>query len=263
MKITPRKLILDLLLAENGASLSAKDAVGACVLFELGEVSARVTLTRLLAEGLAESTGRGLYKLGPKAMEVAGEIATWRTANYQVRPWHGDYITVHTGSLGRTDRTALIRRERALKFLGFRELEKGLYIRPNNIAADVNAVRIRLRKLGLENDALICVSSDFEEASKTRIKALWDCVGLAKNYEAIKKQLQDWMANVDQLELGVAAQESLVLGSAAIHDVVFDPLLPAPFVDVAAREQFVDVVREFDRVGHAIWKKLRQSNFMV
>ena len=71
------------------------------------------------------------------------------------------------------------------------------------------------------------------------------------------------MQQADQLPLDIAATESLLMGSAAIHQVVFDPLLPAPMVDVAERERFIKVVRQFDTVGKDIWLTLRQANFEV
>jgi phenylacetic acid degradation operon negative regulatory protein len=264
MKITPRRLILDLLLAGNGLPLSAKEAVAACVLFEIGEVSARVALTRLLADGLTESAGRrGLYKLGANAVKIAAEVGTWRTTSHRAREWHGDFITIHTSSLGRTDRSALSRRERAFKMLGFQELEKGLHIRPNNIEANVSAVRNRLNSLGLEADAIVCVSSDFDDSIELRIKALWNCADIIESYRATSHQLEQWMSTADQLTLKVAAQESLLLGRAAIHQVVFDPMLPASMLDLNEREKFINTVIKFDQVGSVIWKRLRENNFVA
>lgn len=263
MKITPRKIILDILMAGNGVPLTSKEAVSACLLFGIGEVSTRVALTRLLAEKLTETAGRGIYKLGPNAMEIADDVAKWRTADQAVRVWHGDYVTVYGHALGRTDRTALVRRERALRLLGFRELEKGLYIRPNNIGNNLASLVERLQHLGLESEALVCISSQFDEPTEQRIQGLWDGAALNQTYQTLSQQLQDWMQQADQLPLDTAAKESLLMGSTAIHQVVFDPLLPAPMVDVLERERFLKVVRQFDKVGKEIWLTLRQANFEV
>jgi len=262
MKITPRKLILDLLLAGDGQPLTSKEAVAACGLFQIGETSARVALTRLLADGLIKSVERGIYQLGPNAIELAGEIAAWRTIDRNVREWTGDYITVFTATLGRTDRTALVRRERALKMLGFRELDKGYYIRPNNIGTDLNLIIEKLRNLGLEQSAIVATSDHFETAVEAQIKRLWDGKALTKSYAALSKKLENWIAHADQLDLETAAQESLILGRSAIHQVVFDPLLPLPWVDPDVRNQFFAVVRHFDQVGKVIWLKLRQNGFI-
>ncbi len=262
MKITPRKLILDLLLAGEGQPLSSKEAVAACSLFQISESSSRVALTRLLADGLIKSVERGVYVLGPNAIELAGEIATWRSIDRNVRAWTGDYITVFTATLGRTDRGALVRRERALKMLGFRELDKGYYIRPNNIDSDLNIIIQKLRNLGLEETAIIATAHHFEKTIEVRIAQLWDGKALCRSYASLGKKLESWIAQADQLTLETAAQESLILGRAAIHQVVFDPLLPLPWMDPAVRNQFFEVVRHFDQVGKVIWHKLRQNGFI-
>ena len=64
---TPKSLILNLLLAANGAPLSASDAVSSAGLFGIRENSVRVALVRLNAAGMIQSCGRGAYLLGPQA----------------------------------------------------------------------------------------------------------------------------------------------------------------------------------------------------
>ena len=51
-----------------------------------------------------------------------------------------------------------------------------------------------------------------------------------------------------------AAREAFTLGNQAIHERVFDPLLPAPLVDTDARDAFFAAVRRFDAAGQAIWQ---------
>lgn len=263
MKITPRQLILDLLLVGNGIPISAKEAVAACDVFDLAEVSARVALTRLLADGLIKSVSRGIYQLGPNAVEVAAEVGTWRNINHRIKEWRGDYITIHSSSLGRTDRTALSRRERAFKLLGFKELEKGLHIRPNNIKANLSEIRNRLKSLGLESEAIVCISSNFEENVERHIQSLWDSQSLIDSYKKRTNQIQEWMKNADQLPLKTAAQESLLLGRAAIQQVIYDPMLPAQMFDVAQRDEFIKTVIMYDQVGDEIWRRLWRNGFVL
>ena len=111
MPPTPRKLILNLLLAAEGTPLSAADAVRACGFFGIRENSVRVALVRLSAEGLLTSAGRGAYQLGPGALNLAHVLASWRQAESLVRDWQGGWIMVSTGMLGRSNRTALRQRE--------------------------------------------------------------------------------------------------------------------------------------------------------
>lgn len=259
VKPKARNLILDLLLAADGLPLSARDAITACALFKITANNVRVALVRLTAEGLIEAAGRGSYRLGPSAVDLAGEVAGWRSIEQRVRPWSGGYLAVHSGALGRSDRQALRRRQRALEMLGFRELERGLHVRPDNIEDGIAQVRKRLHALGLERSASVFVARDFDAARTAQLQKLWDVRALNAGYRKLRAQLQDWMARCDELEPDVAAREAFLLGGKAIHHVVFDPLLPAPLVDADARHAFVETVREFDRRGRLIWQTLYQS----
>ncbi len=255
MKGNAKNLILNLLLAHDKA-LSAKSAIAACQLFGVNGNNVRVALARLSAEGLIEAAERATYRLSPTALELAGDVATWRTAEQRVREWHGVYIVVCCAGLGRTDRTALRRRERALQLLGFRELHKGLHIRPDNIEDSILSVRNRLYAIGLEREAIVFNATQFENHHESKIHALWDTLALNNGYRELHAQMTTWLARIDTLEPEAAARESYLLGSKAIKHVVFDPLLPEPFVDVAARHAFIEMTRHFDQVGHKIWRDL-------
>lgn len=256
MKINARHLILDVLLAAPDHVLTAKEAILACQTFDISENSVRVALVRLSSEGLVQGVGRGSYRLAAQALDLADDIAKWRQAEQRIRPWQGDWIVAFTANLGRSDRAALGRRERALSLLGFAELEKGLSVRPNNIEQDIHAVRKRLLHLGLEADASVFIGTDWSEDDLQSMKTLWDCQALNASYKRIEKQLRDWMIHADELEPDVAARECFLHGDKAIKHVIFDPLLPESMIDAQARRSFVDTVREFDQMGHRIWRKL-------
>lgn len=254
MKLNARHLILDLLLASTRHQLSAREAITACGIFAISENSVRVALVRLSADGLVQAAGRGHYRLGPQALDLAGDVATWRSAEQRVRPWAGDWLTVFSAGLGRSNRTALKHRERALQMLGFRELEQGLHVRPNNIEQDIDRVRQRLHTLGLEADASLFVSSHW--AQDAALRALWNGNELNNRYAQLQQELETWMLGAHELDAETAARESFLIGGNAIRHIVFDPLLPEPLVNVAARLQFVATVRRFDQVGHDIWQTL-------
>lgn len=256
MRPKARSLILDLMLAADGVALSARDAISACSLFGISANNARVALVRLAADGLIASSERGLYQLGDSAHELADEVAGWRTAEQRVRPWSGGYLCVHSAPLGRSDRSALRRRQRALNMLGFRELEPGLHLRPDNIEDSVDAVRRRLHALGLPPQASVFLASAFDDDNTARIKKLWDTKTLNLRYRTLQAQLESWLQRADTLEPDVAAREAFLLGGKAIREVVFDPLLPEPMADVKARHAFVACVRRFDKAGQKIWLQL-------
>jgi phenylacetic acid degradation operon negative regulatory protein len=257
MKLNARHLILDLLLASDHHQVSVREAITACGIFAISENSVRVALVRLSADGLVQAAGRGHYRLGPQALDLAGDVATWRSAEQRLRPWHGDWMTVFTANLGRTNRTALKRRERALTMLGFRELEQGLHVRPNNLESNPEAVLKRLHTLGLEPEARFCLSQQWSD--EAALTSLWDTTRLNADYRYWQQSLETWMQNAQELDAETAARESFLLGGQAIRHVVFDPLLPDSFIDSQARLAFVASVRRFDKVGHQIWQTLYAS----
>lgn len=256
MKPNAKKLILGLLLARDGVPLTVREAINACALFSITENNVRVTLARLSGEGLIESEGRGAYGLGPAAITTASEVAHWHEAESRLRPWNGSYICVHTSTLGRSDRKALRKREWALNILGMRELDRGLYLRPDNIKGGVEVVRKRLLSLGLEADAAIFIATEFDAERQARIPTLWDAPALNRHYLEHGERLQNWMARCVELETDVAARESYLLGGKAIRDLVFDPWLPEAMIDAEARHAYVQTVKRFDETGKAIWTQL-------
>lgn len=259
MKVNPKNLILDLMLAIGDKPLTVRHAILACSLFKISENSLRVTLARLSAANLIEVAGRGAYRLGPAAIDLAGDVATWRTIDTRLRPWTGGYVVVHSAALGRSDRVLLRRRERALGMLGFREFERGLYIRPDNFTADIEQVRQRLYKLGLDRDAAIFLANGFDPAREAAIRHLWDGNALTQTYRRLRGRLDGWLARADRLALDVAARESFLLGGQAIHELIFDPLLPQPFVDAGERDAFIQAIRRFDDSGRTIWNRFFAS----
>ena len=255
MPPNPKNLILNLLQANDGAPLSAADAVGSCALFGIRENSVRVALVRLGAAGLIASAGRGAYRLGPQAADLAQELSSWRSSESRVCEWHGAWIMVSTGHLGRSDRTALRTRQRALALLGFKELNDALHVRPDNLLGHAPTVRERLRKLGLELDAPVFAATDLPPELDARARTLWQSEALTSAYRQTRQKLQAWLAHADELEPEVAARESYLLGNEAIRQLVFDPLLPEPLVDTAERRGFTATVLAFDEAGHRIWRE--------
>ena len=254
MEPRPRQLILRLLLGAGGTPLAARDAVRACALFGIPANGVRVALARLAAAGLVAPVGRGAYRLGRSAATLAADVGAWRDTGARTREWRGDWIAVHVGALGRSDRPALRARGRALGLLGLRELDRGLHLRPDNLAGGVAAVRERLIRLGLERDAAVFRAGGFDVARERRARSLWDGKALGRGYRATRERLERWLAGSARLDLQAAARQSFVLGDAAIRQLVFDPLLPAPLADEQARADFVDAVIRFDAAGQAIWK---------
>lgn len=255
MSVTAKNLVLDLLLAAGSDHLPVRHLLAAAALFGIPGNNLRVALARLSSDGMIESVGRGVYQLSASANELAADVATWRTAGQRTVPWSGQHITVHCGALGRSDRVALRHRDRALQMLGLRELDRSLFVRPDNLQGGVEQVRRRLYTLGLEREASVFITSAFDPEREDRIRRLWNDAALDETYGRIQHQLSDWTSRLDQLPIEDAARESYLLGRKAIRHVVFDPLLPAPLVNVEARQRFIEAVVAFDQLGRDIWRR--------
>src|SRR3990167_3536797 len=254
-KAQPRHLLLELLLASGDDALPVSHAVAAGAVFSISENHVRVTLARLAAQNMAQATERGAWRLGPAAQSLAQDVATWRSAGQRLRPWNGQYVAVHSSALARSDRAAARQRERALHLLGFAELQRDFWLRPDNIEADIAAIRQRLHALGLEAQAVVCGCSSLDAATEAAVDALWDGAALNQAYRATQERLQHWLDGAARLPIDQAARESFFLGGAAIRQLVYDPLLPEPMVDGALRTAFIDSVHAFDAAGRAIWNR--------
>ncbi|GHG99563.1 PaaX family transcriptional regulator C-terminal domain-containing protein [Pseudodonghicola xiamenensis] len=252
--LNARPLILRLLTVVDGGILSVAEAVRACALFDISENNVRVTLARLTQSGRTESIDRGLYRLGPNGRQLGADVAAWRSAEDRLTDWSGRWIATATGGLPRSDRKALRARARALSMLGMRELDHGLYLRPDNLLGGVAAVRDRLIALGLGPEAAVFRASGFDPDREARALSLWHPDTSEESYRDGAARLTRWLyRQAEGLPLEQAARESYLLGDAAIRRIVFDPMLPAPLADEAARHAYIDTAKRFDDTGRAIW----------
>jgi len=249
----PRRVVLNLLRAAGGGTLSAPEAVKAGALFGISQNSMRVTLARLSRAGLVETATRGVYRLGPAGRAIAADVAGWRDAEKRLAPWRGRWVAAATGGLPRSDRKALRARGRALSMLGMRELENGLYIRPDNFSGGVAVVRDRLAGLGLEHGAAVFAIDDLDPGRQAVAMALWRADAGGEDYDHAAARLDALAARAAAMPLDIAARETFLAGDAAIRRIVFDPLLPAPLADEAARSAFIAAACRFDDLGRRIW----------
>lgn len=260
MAADPRSLVLNLLLgaeARGDATLSARELLAACAAFGVAGNPVRVALARGVAAGLLVAPGRGRYALGPQARPLADAVGQWRQTDARMVDWHGTWVAVHVGATGRSDRPALRARERAFGLLGLAEFERGLHLRPDNLAGGAEALRERLRQLvpaGAECGTVFVIDQ-LSVADAERACTLWDTAALDAGYRDGTARLAAWLDGAAALPLARAAREAFELGGDAIRRLVFDPLLPAPLVDAEARRRFAQAVARFDTAGHALWRR--------
>jgi phenylacetic acid degradation operon negative regulatory protein len=248
---TAKSLILDLLSTLGRGSAPVRALISAADLFGLAGNNVRVTLARLLAEGLVERDEGSRYRLGPDAGAVNQRIRSWRRPEQRMRPWDGGWIGVH--GPGSAPARARRSRARALRLLGFRSLSPGLEIRPDNWVGGVGAVRDELFALGLPGGATVFRMTDLDPAAQQRALQLWDQAALVAGHRATTARLEASLARLAGLPREAAMVESFELGGEGIRQIVVDPLLPEEIVPGRDRRALVETMRRFDAAGRRAW----------
>jgi phenylacetic acid degradation operon negative regulatory protein len=257
MPVRPQSLVMDLLSAVGGQPIPVRALVRAAEVFGLTGNSTRVALARLLAAEKVERSERGAYGIAPAARVIQSHVTSWSELESRGTSWSGGWIGVHVGALDR-DRSTARRRARALSFVGLRELESGLFVRPDNVRGGVAKVRELLARFGLEPEAPVFSMAELDAATRDRATALFDGPALVRGYQRMRKQLDASNARLDSLPLERAVRECFTLGGQAIRLLAFDPVLPAPIVDESERRALVEAMRRYDRAGRRVWRKFMQ-----
>jgi phenylacetic acid degradation operon negative regulatory protein len=235
--VSAKRVVLELLTATDGHELSAAQLIAGAGVVGVSANNVRVTLTRLVAAGTLALTGRGQYKLGGAITE---RVASWRDLEKSVRAWDGAWVMAHAPG-----RDAA--RDRWLALLGLRELAPDLFVRPDNLTA-----------LGpLRELATVWIATGFDAATEARARGLWSDT---PSYAKLTAKIERWLAGYAALPLRRAAREAFTFGGGEVLRVLaYDPRLPEPLVDVAARKALVDAMVRLDRVGRALWARLAEE----
>lgn len=252
MKVSAKRVVLELLSAADAHELTAAALVGAGRLLGISENNVRVTLARLAADGTLEATARGEYRLIASAL--GHHVTSWRELEKQVRRWDGGWVMVHLGD--RSDRAAARRGERALRLLGFRTFGRALELRPDNLEGGARGLRDRLRALGLDPAALVVRASELDPQADARARALWDRERLDASYAQTTVRIERWLATIDALPAARAARDAFFFGGDVLRQIIYDPRLPEPLVDIAARRTMLDAARRMDDRGRRLWAQL-------
>ncbi len=254
MEITPKSLILDLLStlpSRGGHSMPVRALIEAAGRFGMASSSVRVALARLLAQERVERDERGRYRLGVAADAVSGAIRSWRRLEDQVVPWSQGWAAVHRARIG--SRRARRSGDQSLVFLGFREFEPGLFVRPDNLKGSIAELRRRLMGLGLEDSARVFGLTDFDEISEARARGLWDRDALSSAYQEACDALAESHSRLSGAPVADAMMETFRLGGRVIRQLVLDPLLPEELAPAEPRRRLVAQMREYDAFGRGCW----------
>ena len=256
----PKSLILDLLSTVGEHAMPVRALVASGDVFGITPESIRVALVRLLEQGTIERNERGQYRISAAAHAVQRHVVAWHRIDEKLAPWRGGWVGVHSAGSKRTNRAALRRRERALLFLGLRELDGGLWLRPDNLRGGVDAVRRELLDLGLDQEAPVFGMSHLDAALDTRARRLWNTSELRRGYRETRVRLERSAARLPQMPPREAMAESFLLGGEAIRQIVLDPLLPEPIVPAGERAELIATMERYDRLGRDRWRPFMREH---
>ena len=256
-RVTPKSLLLDLLrVTPRPVPVRHLVAVGA--LFELEGNAVRVALTRLVGRGLLVSDERGSYRLAASADPVSRWADGWRQGERRLRPWTGAWLCLwHPRGGDRGERTRSLR---ALGRFGFREGRDGLWVRPDNLRAQLAALRAELDQHGAAAAALLFAGNELPAPVVDGwIDSLWPGRQVAARHRRARSAIERSTAGLARLAPSRALVESFLIGGAAIRSLARDPLLPDEIAPGAERRALTEAMRDYDRRGRAIWSRVLDS----
>jgi len=256
MTPSPKGLVLDLLSTVRSGSMPVRALVAAGGLFGIDDNRLRVALTRLLADGLVERDQRGAYRL-QSSRGVSSLVTGWRRIEHRATRWDGRWLAVFRGDAAGSNGSARAAKrveDRALCLLGFERLQRGVEVRPANLAESPATTRARLTDLGLGTDFGIAVLDQLDVTTEARARTLWDTATLRREYARSIARLETSRQRLPRLPEARAMVEAFRLGGSVIRQIVLDPLLPPPLLPAGELSGLVRAMRAYDAAGRACWK---------
>jgi phenylacetic acid degradation operon negative regulatory protein len=257
--VSAADLVLDLLEAHDGHQLSVQDLTRGAELFDIQEQAVRVALTRLVKQNKVDIRSRGVYALNTGSSTLLNDVENWLQREQQAIEWNGRWIGISDCSVARADKVAWRRHQRALALRGFRALQDGFHLRPDNLRGGAAALRQDLDDLGLAASSLVLCVTDLDEADERNARGLWDIEGLEQQYRTMLDVLAASQQELAAVALEEAARQSLLIGRAVIRLILHDPLLPDELMGGNLRAQLIARMRDYQSWAKARWMELLGS----
>lgn len=257
--VSARALVLSLMSSTDASPQAIGRLIHAAALFGIEAATLRVAVTRLMKDGLLESPDRGIYAPGPKAQALMRRVQQWEDVERRMVAWNGDWLVALTRHLGRSDRKQLRARERALALFGYQQTEEGFWVRPANLAGDLETHRADLTGIGADEDIILMRACELAMAGPQDWASLWSPDALSRSYAHAIETMEQSLAGLDGRTLDEAARETLLIGQPVIRAINFDPLLPPELGDQAGLLRMADKMRAYNKVGQACWQRYYAS----
>lgn len=260
METTAKSLVLDMLAVARRGDMPVAALVEAGSFFGIAENNVRVNVSNLFAAGRIVRDERGHYRLAEGEVAKVGQAARWIRLESEQVAWRGGWIAVHSPKLGRGAPRA--RRERALDRLGFRELEAGLYVRPDNRRGGVDGLRSDFfAYLDSSDEApLVYGVHDLGAETEARARALWDSEDFPGRHDALCDRLVESGRSLESMPERDACVEGFTLAGEAARQLRRDPMLPDEICDPSARQRLLAELLDYERVARLVWQPLMKRH---
>ncbi|PIB80150.1 PaaX family transcriptional regulator C-terminal domain-containing protein [Mycobacterium celatum] len=202
-RMTARSVVLSVLLGAHPAWASAAELVKLTSDFGIKEPTLRVALTRMVGNGDLVRSADG-YRLSDRLL--ARQRRQDEAISLRVKPWRGHWTTLIVTSIGTDARTRATLRT-TLHDKRFGELREGVWMRPDNLALDLDAeVRTRLRILTARDDRPAELAGQ-----------LWDLPGWSQTGRGL----------LDEMAAATDIPGRFVVAAAMVRHLLSDPMLPS------------------------------------
>lgn len=224
--LTARSVVLSVLLGYHPPALSVSALVKVGALFDIAERTTRVALSRMVADGDLK-TENGVYRLTERL--ARRQVRQEESASPKDMPWNGDWrmAVVTSPARPQAERVAL---RRGMVDLRLAELREGVWIRPNNLAIDVD---------GVVADQCTFFRCTYDDSAEL-VGRLWD----------LEQWAQDARQFHCQLETRTTLRADFMLIAEVVRHLRIDPylpqqLLPADWPGARLRGRYIEFRDDF------------------
>lgn len=250
--ITAKSLLLDLLRASEPKTCPVSFLVEIGHIFGISENSIRVTITRLLGKKIIEQDERGYYRLLDAENPLREWVSGWLSGEDRVVAWEGSWLSLSIAPSLKAKELKSI--EVAAFRLGFREVWRKYWLRPDNLAKDNKTLRRQITRMSGVS-AFILTSSDqvLLADDSVGIESLWDVRVLQENYRTQISALKKRLSNPKKYSIETVVKDTFTIGGDVIYLLAVDPLLPQEMIDTQLRGELTQLMYRYDRSFRPVW----------
>ena len=244
----PSSVILDLLRTFPDRGASAKLILATGKMFGVSDNAIRVNLSRLTAKGVIDKLDRGHYRISQQSTPLNDFVEEWRLGEKRRKSWKKNSwlcLVMDNNLSGECQRN--------IGYFGFRKIQPGLWVRPDNLKLESTDLLKRLRNIGIPSDVILLAASQFAEDNAEQWFGFFNIEQLDQQYADMNQKLHNSLAKLANQTNDAAKKETFLLGGAAIQMLIKDPLIPEQIQAPAMREALWQTMLEYDKCGRDIW----------